>query len=49
VFVNDERLAGAEVILDPTSGNPGILTADEVAALAEYLPWTPPLPEPVDG
>jgi hypothetical protein len=47
VFLNDERLAGAEVITDPTSGNPGFLTAAEAAVLAEYLPWTPPLPDPV--
>lgn len=49
VFLGDERLAGAEPILDPTSGNPALLTEAEAAALAEYLPWTPPLPEPVAG
>lgn len=47
VFLNDERLADTEVILDPRSGNPGRLTAEEAAALAEYLPWTPELPDPV--
>jgi len=47
VFLNDERLAGTEVILDPTSGNPGRLTAEEAAALAEYLPGVPELPDPV--
>ena len=47
VFLDDPRLARAEVIRDPLSGNPGVLTAEEAAALAEYLPWTPELPDPV--
>jgi hypothetical protein len=47
VFLGDERLAGSEPIVEPTSGNPALLTVDEAAALAEYLRWTPLLPEPV--
>jgi len=47
VFLDDSRLAGAEMILDPLSGNPGLLTTEEAAALAEYLPWTREPPDPV--
>ncbi|MGW5238743.1 hypothetical protein ACWEOW_07410 [Monashia sp. NPDC004114] len=37
-FLDDSRLVDAEVIRDPFAPNPGVLTATEAAALAEYLP-----------
>jgi hypothetical protein len=45
-FVDDERLAEAEVMRDPYAPNPGVLTAAEEAALAEYLPAGDAIPEP---
>ena len=45
-FLEDARLAGAEVIGDPYALNPGVLTASEAAALAECLTWVEPATEP---
>jgi len=45
-FVDDERLAEAEVMRDPYAPNPGVLTAAEEAALAEYLPAGDAISEP---
>ena len=37
-FLEDPRLADAEVVRDPLAPNPGVLSPTEAAALAEYLP-----------
>ena len=37
-FLDDVRLADAEVVRDPFAPNPGVLTAAEAEALLEYLP-----------
>ena len=47
VFLDDPRLSGAEVIREPVSGNPSLLTPAEAAALAEHLTFVPALPDPV--
>ena len=36
-FLNDARLADAEVLRDPFAPNPGVLDAAEAVALAEHL------------
>lgn len=46
VFLDDARLAGAEVISDPSAPNPGMLTEPEAAALAEHLAAVAVVSEP---
>ena len=44
-FLEDTRLAGAEVISDPYAPNPGVLTASEEIALADRLTLVEPAAE----
>ncbi|MGY2874360.1 hypothetical protein ACVW00_001550 [Marmoricola sp. URHA0025 HA25] len=48
-FLHDPRLAGAEVILEPLSGDLSRFSVAEAAALSEYLAYGPPLPSPMPG